>query len=524
MFYNSPMSFYSGEKYYRDTPIDFGGSSGHGRSASEAAWDYVRPASTGRDTSGFGSLLSTEKDSSDSFPPDTPDEIRALWKECRSESVFLLRNESFYRQALMMKDFKDAYEPVPYSAHFPVFANMKISQMRSYFSFRREARRSVFLKVSPAYIYVYVYEILCGIGIRDDRQAYDMLEELADAYKNEYPALYEDICRWMKDYAVYHGMQDEIDSFFEKEKISDKNIEIIFYPEKYDKEKIFEAVCEFSAYKIDRSVFYRKYPDTVKIAVVKTVDVMNDYYQSLCKRSFFEYCFGLMKQNPYRPFNGAVFYSPDKIGQAEIRIDPVRVFRCREGIWTLSSYNAAGKNKALGIVLRKLDRQLRIAYGFSRELKDNSPDPLMDIYIKKAVEATKQEEYIAEHPPIEVDLSKLEGIRSDADVIREALLTEEERDVRINEEVFTPESVDESHPKAKAPLDPFTETEICFLRLISQKGDWRAFLKEKHIMEGVMVDSVNAKFLDIIGDSAIEECNGEMSIIPDYEDDVRGYI
>ena len=71
---------------------------------------------------------------------------------------------------------------------------------------------------------------------------------------------------------------------------------------------------------------------------------------------------------------------------------------------------------------------------------------------------------------------------------------------------------------------PFTDDEREFLKLILNGGDERSFLKERHIMPGVMLEKINEIFLDIIGDTALEEDNGRIVPVEDYTEDIRDLI
>ena len=49
-------------------------------------------------------------------------------------------------------------------------------------------------------------------------------------------------------------------------------------------------------------------------------------------------------------------------------------------------------------------------------------------------------------------------------------------------------------------------------------------LAQAGTMETLMVDAVNEKLYDLLGDIAVEETDEGFALIEDYEDDVRGML
>lgn len=60
-----------------------------------------------------------------------------------------------------------------------------------------------------------------------------------------------------------------------------------------------------------------------------------------------------------------------------------------------------------------------------------------------------------------------------------------------------------------------------FLSLLLSGGDYKAFLRETHTMAGVIVEEINNKAMDIIGDIVLEDDGQEITVIEDYREDIR---
>ena len=137
-------------------------------------------------------------------------------------------------------------------------------------------------------------------------------------------------------------------------------------------------------------------------------------------------------------------------------------------------------------------------------------------------------EWRQEHAPrrIEIDLSKLAGIRSTAAVTRDALLVDEER-----EDAGTPASPEpagaESAGVGAAATDQTQKDEKDTpLGLSTAELEFvRALLEGRAPAANSMdllVDAINEKFFDLVGDVVIEfGADGAPTLVEDYVEDVR---
>ena len=65
----------------------------------------------------------------------------------------------FYRQGMLMKDFRDAYAvTVPYASYYPSYQMMGYEQLRTFFTWRTQVREGRVEHVSLSYAFLYIYE------------------------------------------------------------------------------------------------------------------------------------------------------------------------------------------------------------------------------------------------------------------------------------------------------------------------------------------------------------------------------
>lgn len=235
------------------------------------------------------------------------------------------------------------------------------------------------------------------------------------------------------------------------------------------------------------------------------------------------------------------------------------------GRWFIyRGYEHVGKSRDLGRILRAMDRQMREDWDDPRALK---PRPLAKYLEKIVVQASAEErrrELEAESRKIVIDLSKLGGIRAAAATTREALLVDEEIEdepaattaptpsspaptasapmahpVHAGEKnaapsVANPTATDGTTEAATSPASPNpvaaedgqTPCGLDFLELkviarVSEGKPFSDLLGPGKPMASVLVDSINEKLFDELGDTAIEYVDGEPRLVPDYVEDVR---
>lgn len=139
------------------------------------------------------------------YLPDEIRQMRALARrpEARSWSDARL----FLEQARLMEGYED---DCPYGgtfqSYFPTYEVMDNRQLRGYFTWRSSVRRGSVERTSASFAYVYLYELLNGIGAEPGVPAFRAIESFWRAYRELDPSLDRYVRTWLVDYAVYHGL------------------------------------------------------------------------------------------------------------------------------------------------------------------------------------------------------------------------------------------------------------------------------------------------------------------------------
>ena len=144
-----------------------------------------------------------------SYLPERYREMRKIsrWQEGSPRGRWLSDAELFYRQARFMEDFED---DCPYhgdfTAYYPTYTSMSDRQLRGYFTWRAAVRRGDVQEAPLSFAYVYLYELINGIGTKDALDGFHKLEDFWQTYRAFAPGIDRYVRTWLRDYVVYHGL------------------------------------------------------------------------------------------------------------------------------------------------------------------------------------------------------------------------------------------------------------------------------------------------------------------------------
>ena len=285
-----------------------------------------------------------------------------------------------------------------------------------------------------------------------------------------------------------------------------------------------QAVCQLSSYRLDESRLYRERPEDVACVLLAVYSRLALHYRGSRTQGLTETLFGLRFAVRHVMYASAVRYEPGFHEDCVYELSPTRRYVCKNGLWSCDSYHDGGARSAkLGQIVRAVDRQLRQALGYAHPLKDHAEAKYLVKIIDDEIAAYLGWKQASAPRRVEIDLSKLAGIRSAAAVTREALLVDEERE----------DSVAEEAPVAAPCAQNAFGTTGDGGDALGLSEDETALLQALLAGQGyagpgnvdLMVDAINEALFDLLGDTAIEfGANGEPQLVEDYVEDVRAAL
>ncbi|WP_087411372.1 TerB N-terminal domain-containing protein [Collinsella sp. An2] len=550
-------------------------------------------------------------------------EMRSVsrWQECNGRGRWLTEAELFVKQGRLIADLEDdrPYHGT-FKSYFPTYNAMSDQQLRGYVTWRTAVRRGEVQETSLSFAYVYLYEFINGIGVSTPLDGFMRMRDFWHAYRDIAPEMDRFARVWLRDYVVYHGLGPQLldgdktlafdRALMELRTLSSQLEEaagvnvpyaesqgraaetaggeratrrrsrrtpaLPLPPDSAFESRLLEGIDALSTYRIRLSRLYKDCPDDLRHVACAVYVRMLEYYRHNRKSGLLESLFGEEATMPYTMFASAVFYDEHPHPDAVVELDPIHRYRCEHGLWSCTRvYGTREKSPKLGAIMRACDRKLRSAMGYPHPLKAHEEPKYLERIIDR--EITEWLEWKAAHAPriIDIDLSKLSGIRSAAAETREALLIDEERDdaaptsspaetetppdaaghaPRCEERTADstvhemPEDAEVAHPAATTeelpglfaePMKPAgartatggAPTPDSSSPLSPEQTAYLAALLEgtptplpPGTSEDMLVDAINEALFDELGDTAIEFGPDGPQVIDDYEDDVRGLI
>ena len=390
---------------------------------------YVPASTAGRRDVSWGDVWSDL-----AVPPSLPAQYGDVRKIARDPEA-RRRSDAwlFCEQGRALADVED---DCPYTGtferYYPTYNAMTDRQLRGYITWRTQLRRGIVTKTSTSFAFVYIYELLNGIGVDGPQDAYRKLRQFWDDYRDLEPAADRYLRSWLRDYVVYHGLSRALiadDPALSKEIILDEALIVVRAGETHAPEERFTAWATLSSYRIRSSRFYKEYPADVQAVVLGVMSrLAARYAKGARKHDLFETLFGERVTLPYEMFRACVFYEAHPHPDAVYELDAVNRYACSDGRWTCERYQGNRRESTkLGSILKEIDARMRLRYGYAHPLREEKTSKYLLGFIEKEIDARLS--WKAAHAPriIEIDRSKLGSIRGDAATIREELLIDEER-------------------------------------------------------------------------------------------------
>lgn len=495
------------------------------------------------------------------YPPKK-DEIRDLFQSMRdiawaNRSQYFGNNKFFdtkvrqenakifYKQGMFMKDFTDSYnEKTQFSSYFPNYQMMSYEQLRTYFTWRTEVRKGNVTDTSLSYAFLYIYELLGNIGVDDPQDGLNKLMSFWKDFRVYTKTIDKYVLRWLKDYHIYYELPQSFKEFVEKNNLAEH------YPKMMDSDNNFDFFCTISKYDIRSSTFFTD--DNIKLITDCFYFITNKLKQVFVANGihFDEAIFQPPKKmTVWQPFKDALFYQWMKQPDRRIVLSENEIYICSQNNWVTSSVITSESARLLiGYIMKQMESVLRVATKYKYKLSTNI-NTVTHTVVGKLNEAGLSLEKIVSDAVMEfyreatktvvlVDHSALSRIRQEALATQEKLIVPEQNEsfipipAPLNLSLTTPQDM----PPMRSPVDEsatisyawkslknsLSETEIqALLVLMFEEKDIKKFADKNGIMLEVLIDGINEKAMDFVGDNLLDE---EFTIYDDYKDQVKEMV
>ena len=464
-------------------------------------------------------------------------------------------NQLFALQASFMDDFTDDYNiDIPCKVYTPTYNNLNIYQLRSFFSWRTLVRNGIYKKTETSYVYLYIYELINKIGVKNDIDGLNKLIELWQNYREFDNSIDYYLTIWIKDYYLINKINIDyklIEQEFPITTFNNSNlISEIMIGNYSDKLKFYD---EISSYHILKSkIMDNKYSFVIEMIIPKIFENLDKYF-SENNYSFNKVLFGEIKKNIWVPFINAIYYDNNLSSDLNIALNNYEKYYKVNKIYYKETFEFSQSSKCLmGYILKNIDITLRECLKVNGNLKVNINmlEPLVEdrqlynfLLDKKIVDIINItiKKYLIEHKSeikniitnknkqdIIIDANKFENIRASSNRVQEKLIVEEEPVLNLENMVEEKEEIIETSDNIFVNLVANLDTkETEFLKMIvnnNPKNDLVDFCKKNNVLYEIMLENINNKALEIIGDNLLEDYGNEIIIYAEYLDSIKENI
>lgn len=428
------------------------------------------------------------------------------------------RRSLFLNQAKLLEFYKDDYEG-EYISHcyYPTYDLLSNRELRSYFAWRTKVRNGDIQPSCSCFAYLYLYELINGIGTGTPVEGLHKMDDFAAAYKEYESSLMNYYANWRKSYIIYYNLSDSFLGGEEREG-EEAHMAVLDSAQEQTDDAVAAAVKQLAPGWLNRSKFYKTHQTDMDRVIVQVLRRMHQHYSARSKRTFSEQLFGSRETYPVDLFCHAVFCDPLRHENSRYYITDSHYYECRNGYWTETScFIDSHKRRKLEDLMKTIDASLRVALNDGKPIKSPSQLKWVTKVIEEEVaallETQKQQEEAAKR--VQIDYSALAQIRREAAITQEKLATEEEMEEEAPPAVQPPPPQPETLP-GDCPLD---KTQYRLMQNLLYGGD-TSWVQREGKMVSVLLDSINEILYETFQDAVIED----QQVVEDYIDELKEMV
>lgn len=415
------------------------------------------------------------------YPPETPDENAPITDKIRQmrelgQSIYkgyMVRqcaDITLVKQGEFMQNVTDDFGRSAFCAiERPIYGAMSIEQLRTYFTWRTDARRGTYYKTDKPYVTLYCYELMNKIGVLSSPDAFNRLVGVWENCREFCPSLDSIMPLWLKDFYAFNNIEDDFSTLAESfpVEIKESNRIISELMDGCYKDKL-EYLMAHSSYNLKGSIFFTDEHIPMMNSALEAALCGLENYFNLHGITLFELICGRLKKDfGWSAFAGAYVDQERMDGFRTCRISSTERYCTKRGKPCFERFESAPFRSFIGYILKSTESVLRERTGFRYSIVPNLSAVLDDFFNReKLYKAVSEHEfasvvpnavnaYCDEHgifPPrkepkrkkkpdfgdtpqyqtaytkpekVEIDLTALEAIRREADETAKKLIIEE---------------------------------------------------------------------------------------------------
>lgn len=431
---------------------------------------------------------------------------------------------------------------VPFMSYWPTYDSMTSSQLKWFFYWRSMVRDGRYPDTDLSYIFVFVYELINNVGVKDARDGYEQLRRIWLNYRDRHPKLDNYLIDWMFDYALINKCPaDPMEVLREALKVNaiprynDIDLLLPGFIAGSLVELPLGLIDSISNYRIIRSKFFNEGNQSiVEEFVPRSLDEVNRHMMD----KFGSGIFGLFRPKSYAPVQRYPYQSAVYSGKlGTIKMDNVIPY----------SQHAPLRDFITSTV-KHTENRLREANNYKGRLRGYTIEPEIQAIIDNLIPSAppKAVPVFQPRPEIIIDFSRVQTLIKQSDQVLQMLQDGVEKVMEKPAEQPVPglpitpqiDSVDKIARPEGTPDHLLTDLDSVHEVLTKLDSDEKRLIKElmergweveatvlDEALPGAliefMVDRVNSLSLEILGDLLIVAEGQTKVVAEDFRDELE---
>ncbi|NMO97153.1 TerB N-terminal domain-containing protein [Paenibacillus lemnae] len=330
------------------------------------------------------------------------------------------REQQFYMRARELEWHVEQEGPfVPFKSYWPVYSEMLPSQESWYFYWREEVRSGRYPDTDLSYLFVYIYELIHGIGWSAPEQGRQLMQRIWSAYRDRYRKLDSYMREWLFDFDHVHGLMHPSESEEGFQKIP-RNLSPELKEREWRRrftaqplELNWDVLKELLDIDPEKSRFVQEAGrKEMRVYAPKVISMVDAYLEKTGGTRLLERFSPPEVQSSRTIFRTAV-YDEGLYGRT-VMVPVVKI----------STY--APLRAYLTQLVRLTENRLRELMGFKGRLKGVAVEPEIDKlvtrYLKRELNPEEPTQGKPSVPEVAIDMGKLQRLQRESDEVRDLLL------------------------------------------------------------------------------------------------------
>lgn len=339
----------------------------------------------------------------------------------RQQFRYVSREQQFVQKAreLEWKTGEPA-EFIPFQTYWPTYDEMQPRQLSWYLHWRGEVRSGRYPDTDLSYLFVYLYELIHGVGWEEPAQGYELMERVWLGYRERYPKLDGYVREWLYDLGLAYKLDLEPSLPMRKlPRSMSPELKELEWKRRFSAEPLaleWDMLLQLIDYEVEKSRFYaERGRKELREYVPKVVTLVDGYLGKIQGQRLLERFMPREKTATRYLFRSAV-YDHDLYGRTvTVTMLPI------SGHLPLRAY--------LTQLVRLTENKLRELTGFKGKLRGIEVEPeveqLVHRFLHKEFEQRKAAEAKKSIPAVKINAAKLRQLQRESDEVRDMLLTED---------------------------------------------------------------------------------------------------